>query len=730
MLKDCKDCDLHKTRTNIVPGAGPRACKVMVIGEAPGEEEDLTGAPFMGRAGRALDKLLEDAGLEDVYITNAVKCRPPGNRDPSKDEKKACFKWLAEEIRRVSPEYIILLGRAPISVFFKKASLDKEHGTVREVGKYKFFLSYHPAAAFYNSRPRKALPTDFMGLGKMVRATDAQVPDYPNIISLDTEVEDGEMFCVAAAGYGVRDPWGKIVDVSDIRKLSKLKSLTFIFHHAKFDQKVLLKAGVDVRRVPYEDTSLLAHHLGFPLGLKELSLYVNGRPLRTLTSILRSGKKPLQMEDRRAEVEQYCIEDAEATRDVYVRLEPTLTPSMRKLYRELDLPLSSVLREMEIVGMGVDVKALERLGKELEEVRERYTVVLREYGLSTGNRTNALVKVLFEDMDLPVIKRTDTGSPAADEYCLKELEEYAPDLIGAILKWREVHKLKSTYVDAWLRDRDANDRIHPSYNQVGTITGRLSSSKPNVLNIPVTREWNLKKCIVPSPGYVFLYADAAQIEWKAAAVLSGDENMLAICNSGTDVHMAVALDLLHNKDHRRIAKTLNFAMLYGGSEDTIVEKYFEETSIRLPLEEARRYKQQYFERYPRLLEWIREQHEGVLREGAVYGYFGRKLYVRDITSDNYKDRQGALRQAVNYPVQNTAADAVKKVMVDLAPILEKEGGRLISQVYDSITAEVPVDSWLADAERASKLLTEILSSHLDRVTFPMEAVIGYNLDFK
>ncbi len=367
---------------------------------------------------------------------------------------------------------------------------------------------------------------------------------------------------------------------------------------------------------------------------------------------------------------------------------------MTELYRRIELPLIRVLFLMERAGIRVDVARLKAYSRELEQALKDSEARIRELAGEPFNPASPkqLQKVLFEKLKLKVVKKTKTG-PSTDQSVLEVLAKENP-LPSEILKYRSIAKLKNTYVDPLpaLVDKQTS-RIHTTFNQTVASTGRLSSSDPNLQNIPVREEEGrrIRRAFVADPGCVLLSADYSQIELRLLAHFCEDETLLKAFEQGLDVHAATAAELFDvdldmvTPQMRRSAKAINFGILYG------MGAYRLARDLGIPRKEAQRHIDRYFERYARVRAFLDETLEKGRKNGYVTTMFGRRRYLRDLKSGNRNARQAAERMAINMPIQGTAADIIKLAMIRTQEQLEQHGfrARILLQVHDELVLEVP-----------------------------------------
>ncbi|TVQ40838.1 MAG: DNA polymerase I [Wenzhouxiangella sp.] len=472
--------------------------------------------------------------------------------------------------------------------------------------------------------------------------------------------------------------------------------------HLKYDLNVLKRAGVDLAGIVH-DTMLQSYVLqstGTRHDMDSLATRYLGRQTTSYETVAGKGKQQLRFDQVPvASAAAYAGEDAEVTLALHAVLWPKLgeQDGPRRIYEELEIPLIPVLARMERLGVALDPDQLKVQSGEIEtrlaELEEKsHEVAGKPFNLGSPKQ---LQEILFGDLELPVVRKTPKGQPSTAEDVLQELAaEY--ELPRLILEHRSLAKLKSTYTDR-LPEKIHPDtgRIHTHYHQAVTATGRLSSTDPNLQNIPIrTAEGRrIRKAFIAPPGRVLLAADYSQIELRIMAHLSGDEGLLDAFAKGQDIHRAtaaevfdVALDQVSN-EQRRAAKAINFGLMYGMSGWGLARQ------LEIQRKEADAYIERYFERYPGVRRYMDETRERAREQGYVETLFGRRLWLEEIRSRNPARRQAAERAAINAPMQGSAADIIKRAMIDVDAWLQSSGARasLVMQVHDELVLEVDQD---------------------------------------
>jgi DNA polymerase-1 len=488
-----------------------------------------------------------------------------------------------------------------------------------------------------------------------------------------------------------------------------------IAHNAKFDMEILAEYGITVNNL-VSDTMIAAYLLGEKsLGLKSLSFNRLGIEMTDITELIGSGKKQINMSQVEVSVAgKYACADADNTG----RLDRLLGTELKEqglwqLFADVEMPLVPILMKMERKGVALDVNLLgdmsRRLGKRLLELEDEiYQKAGRRFNI---NSTQQLSPVLFQELKLPAARKTKSGF-STDASVLEELRGQHP-IIELILEYRQLTKLKSTYVDALPGlVNQKTGRVHTSFNQTKTTTGRLSSSDPNLQNIPVRGEQGkeIRQAFVAPPGYELLSADYSQIDLRVLAHLSQDPELLKTFHHDGDIHTDTAIRLFGvekdkvTPDMRRLAKTVNFGVIYGMSG------YGLEQATEFSREEAEKFITAYFEKYPH----VREYMEGTKKQARELGYvqtiLGRRRSIPEINSSNRNLREAAERMAINMPVQGTSADIIKVAMVKLDQEMAKRNlkSSMLLQVHDELIFEVPEDEMDEMRTLAAKIMSEAI----------------------
>ncbi|MDH4013106.1 MAG: DNA polymerase I [Chromatiales bacterium] len=509
-----------------------------------------------------------------------------------------------------------------------------------------------------------------------------------------------------------------------------------IGHHIKYDAHILANYDIALAGMAY-DTMLESYVLNSTATRHDMdsvaALYL-GVTTTKYEEVAGKGAKQLTFNQVPLDTAApYAAEDADITLQLHRLLAAKLhaEPALESVYTNIERPLIPVLQAMERHGVLLDTHQLDTQSRELaERMRELETAAFEEAGQSFNlGSPKQLQQILYEQQGLPVIRKTPKGQPSTAEDVLQELAEEYP-LPRLILDYRSVAKLKSTYTDklpAQVNPRTG--RVHTSYHQAVAATGRLSSSDPNLQNIPIRSEEGrrIRKAFVAPDGWELLAADYSQIELRIMAHLSEDEGLLNAFAADRDVHQATAAEVFGvapdavTTDQRRSAKAINFGLIYGMSAFGLARQ------LGIARDEAQAYVNLYFERYPGVKAYMDRTREQAREQGFVETVHGRRLYLPDIRSRNAQRRQYAERSAINAPMQGTAADIIKLAMIEVAAWLDKGDvpARLIMQVHDELVLEVERD---AAAPVMAELVRLMEGASSLRVALKVDAATGANWD--
>ncbi|MEM7542596.1 MAG: DNA polymerase I [Pseudomonadota bacterium] len=507
-------------------------------------------------------------------------------------------------------------------------------------------------------------------------------------------------------------------------------------HHLKYDRNVLLNHGVKLGGIE-ADSMLESYVLNSTASRHDLdSLALKYLDHNTTHFEDVAGKGAKQITFDQVPLEQaapYAAEDADISLRLHEFFQSRLADkrSLKQILDDLEVPLIPVLSKMETTGVLIDADLLGKHSQELEQEMTTLAKVAFEEAGETFNlgSPKQIQHILFEKQGLPVKSKTAKGQPSTSEAVLQELaEDY--ELPRLILEHRSLAKLKSTYTDKLPQQvSDATGRVHTSYHQAVAATGRLSSSDPNLQNIPIrtAQGRRIRKAFIAPPNHLLLAADYSQIELRIMAHLSGDEALVNAFNEGLDVHRATAAEVFAapgeevGEEERRAAKAINFGLIYGMSAFGLARQ------LKIERSAAQQYIERYFERYPGVRNYMDDIRETARAQGYVETIFGRRLYLPEINARNAQRRQYAERTAINAPMQGSAADIIKRAMLAVDAWLNENSpqSRLIMQVHDELVLEVP----RSDVEQVSKSIAKIMSAAADiKVPLTVDCGWGANWD--
>lgn len=521
-----------------------------------------------------------------------------------------------------------------------------------------------------------------------------------------------------------------------LRPLLESEKYEKVGQNLKYDRNVLANYGVDLAGIAH-DSMLQSYVLDSVATRHDMNSLAQRYLGKTITSYEDvAGKGAKQVSFNEVPVEQaaaYAAEDADITLQLHQALWPKLAkePGLRDIYQGIEVPLLSVIARMERNGVMVDCAMLERQSVELQEQMKQTELKAHELAQQPFNMGSPkqIQEILYDKMQLPVLAKTPTGQPSTAESVLQELAA-EHDLPALILRYRELSKLKSTYTDRLPEQVNrATGRVHTSYHQAVAATGRLSSSDPNLQNIPIRTDEGrkIRRAFIASPGNVLLAADYSQIELRIMAHLSGDAALLAAFAAGRDIHRATAAEVFGTglddvvPEQRRAAKAINFGLIYGMSAFGLARQ------LGIGRGEARHYMDTYFERYPAVKEYMEIMRDKAREDGYVETVYKRRLYLPDIGSGNAARRRHAERTAINAPMQGTAADIIKRAMIEIdQKLLRSEKNiRMIMQVHDELVFEVARDNVVEYEQEIRGLMSGAASL---RVPLVVDTGIGANWD--
>jgi DNA polymerase I len=556
-------------------------------------------------------------------------------------------------------------------------------------------------------------------------------PMVAQLVGLSVSVEPGHAAYIPVAHRGPDMP----VQLPRDEVLQKLKpwledaSKKKVGQHLKYDEQVLANYGIELNGVEH-DTLLQSYVLESHRTHDMDSLALRHLGAKTIRYEDVAGKGASQIgfdEVALDKAAEYAAEDADITLRLHQALYPQVAdePGLLRVYRDIELPTSRVLRKMERNGVLID---REKLQKQSSEIAARlielegtaYELAGGEFNLGSPKQIG---QIFFEKLQLPVVKKTPSGAPSTDEDVLQKLAEDYP-LPKILLEHRGLSKLKSTYTDKLPRMVNvATGRVHTNYAQAVAVTGRLSSNEPNLQNIPVRsgEGRRIREAFIAPPGSRIVSADYSQIELRIMAHISGDPSLMRAFAQGEDVHRATAAEIFSvtpievSSDQRRIAKVINFGLIYGMSAFGLA------SNLSITRDAAKLYIDRYFARYPGVAAYMENTRTSAKQKGFVETVFGRRLWLPEINGGSGPRRQAAERAAINAPMQGTAADLIKLSMIAVQDWLEASNvkSKMIMQVHDELVLEVPEDELSDVRKRLPELMCGVAT-----LKVPLVAEVG------
>lgn len=679
--------------------------RLFIIGEAPGANEAQQGRPFVGVSGQLLRSLLRQCGATDYVLTNVVRHRPPNNRTPEDGEVTACLPYLARELAAVRPGAIVLVGEVAMRLVWRaRGQVKRHHGRWGQLQGVPAVGMVHPAAILRMGEPQRSMwvasslsilaqawakangwgPSEarwrLAGEGERLPATVA--PDQGDgrlpLVGVDCEADSvdprsARLLMVAAAREDCDETvvWRGAPPPGVEGRL--------VMHHSAYDASLLARLGVlDLRRADLDDSMVLAHVVGCPdLSLKSLSTRLLREPMETFEDLFGQSITYDQLQEDDAlfhRLASYCARDARQTVRLFRALWRQAMWGDMEVYRQVERPLLPVVADMTVSGgFQVDREGLSRLADRLEA---ELAAADEEFAAAAGQRINLAsgdqLEAVLRKLGLPLKKLTASGRRyVVDEATLRGLRDVHPAIAPA-LRHAELRKLLGTYV----RPLCHQERLTSLWHQVGTRTGRFSSSDRNLQNIPSA----IKPFLTARPGRVLVRLDLSQIELRVAAHLSREPVLLGAFRAGRDIHQETQ-DALGLPD-RRLAKVFNFGLIYGAGPDRLVEQA-RLYDVALSLADASRFHQAMRQRFATYFAWAEQVGRQALAREPVSGLYGRLFRFPPPTDP--AERSRLLRQAANYPIQGGAVDITKRLMA----VAWRELGRpILAQVHDEVVFEV------------------------------------------
>ena len=612
---------------------------------------------------------------------------------------------------------------------FAPINKDKDEQDPKKNGKYQTVLSKKDLNSWINKiKKSKAFAID--------TETDSVQTVSANMLGISLSVAENEG-CYIPIGHdyeGCPEQLSMDEVITVLGPVIEENQDKIVGQNLKFDIPILSRHGINITKF-LADTMLMSYVLNSTAtrhGMDRLADYYLNYTTTKYTDVTGTASKQISFAQVKLDVAtDYAAEDADITLRLYNVLSPLLKekPIQEKLLEDLEYPLVHVLSRVEQNGAKIDKKKLANHSKELSEKIDElssaaFKIAGEEFNLDSPKQ---LLEILYEKLGLPVLKKTPKGQPSTNEDTLQRLsEEY--ELPKIILQYRTLAKLKSTYTDSLINiENPKTKRIHTSYQQAVTSTGRLSSTEPNLQNIPIkTAEGRrIREAFVPEKGNILISADYSQIELRIMAHLSDDKTLTYAFNNDIDVHSSTAAEVFGvsiedvSQDQRRSAKAINFGLMYGMSAFGLTRQ------LGIPRGEAQEYLDTYFARYTGVRDYMDNIKAKAKEDKFVETIMGRRLYLNEINAANGLRRQAAERAAINAPLQGSAADIIKKAMLDIDQLLlnEMQEVKMIMQVHDELVFECPKDNADMVMQKMKDTMEKTVKLNIPLIA---EAAIGYN----
>ena len=612
---------------------------------------------------------------------------------------------------------------------FAPMNKDKDDETPKKNGKYETILNKKDLNSWINKiKKSKAFAID--------TETDSVQTVSANMLGISLSVAENEG-CYIPIGHdyeGCPEQLSMDEVITVLGPVIEENQDKIVGQNLKFDIPILSRHGINITKF-LADTMLMSYVLNSTAtrhGMDRLADYYLNYTTTKYTDVTGTASKQISFAQVKLDVAtDYAAEDADITLRLYNVLSPLLKekPIQQKLLEDLEYPLVHVLSRVEQNGAKIDKKKLASHSKELSEKIDElssaaFKIAGEEFNLDSPKQ---LLEILYEKLGLPVLKKTPKGQPSTNEDTLQRLsEEY--ELPKIILQYRTLAKLKSTYTDSLINiENPKTKRIHTSYQQAVTSTGRLSSTEPNLQNIPIkTAEGRrIREAFVPEKGNILISADYSQIELRIMAHLSDDKNLTNAFNNDIDVHSSTAAEVFGvsiedvSQDQRRSAKAINFGLMYGMSAFGLTRQ------LGIPRGEAQEYLDKYFARYTGVRDYMDNIKIKAKEDKFVETIMGRRLYLNEINAANGLRRQAAERAAINAPLQGSAADIIKKAMLDIDELILNEMSevKMIMQVHDELVFECPKDNADIVMQKMKTTMEQTIELNIPLIA---EAAIGTN----
>ncbi len=718
----CGHCP-YKDAKMIENGRGGPIGGTMIVSQGPSEADEKANRWLGGLSGVRLKKQIGKAGmlLEDCWLDAVCRCVVPRSRAPTKTAMRCCRPLLEQAMASCQPHTVITLGAPAFEAFYSGGKIAVYHGQKIKAENYTLIPMYQPNAYDDNPDLLRVIAMDYAGLkarpylqtadGTYTLATKAGWPSLHNDrFSVDTETTGLDLRSdLLGASFSDSPGMGVYIESKLLRHIDHVPDHATM-HHAKFDLGILDSNGI-VRIDDWEDvddTLLLAYCMNRkPLGLKALVAQELHIEMIKFADV--AEDETLEGVDLE-EVKEYAGGDADMTLRLWEHLWKTAGMRERRLYETIEKPLPRIMAKSQLAGVHVNVPYFEKMSIELDKWLKDQLVAMRKLEGCRGLELEVLTSPTQLSKFLSVLLHRHVAN--TEKFALEKLEHLHP-LMPLLLDFRSKYKLKTAFVDSILT-LQRGGLVFPDFNQTGTGTGRWSCSKPNMQQLPKRTDKTIREGFIAPPGFQVASLDNSQIDLRSLAYLSQDEELNRIFKDDLDVHDETAADLLEAGDDaemaRRIAKTANFLVVFGGGYEALAMK------TKTPVEKAHAFMDKYWAKHEGVRIWIDDTHRQLQDTGYVETAYGRRRYIPKVYTG---ERGAALREGQNMPVQGTSGDVLKLQLAAVAPLCIP-----FSQVHDELDFYVPEGKAGVEMARELKRLMEGVEC-----PFPLkvEAAIGPNL---
>ena len=766
--QNCSKCALHLNTPSVcIPGSfhGEPNPNVIIIGEAPGANEELNIQVFSGKSGALLRNALNIMGIEG-YVTNSVKCRPKYNRTPKKSELNACSEYLHREFDLLKPQYVLLLGNTAMEAVCGFKGITSYRGKAMVEDGRIYFPVYHPAYVLRFPEEEQTWLKDLERFKAYVDGRESEIEQSLNYKIIDNLRDRKQAFKHIMACDEVSldletsglNPFEEDAYVTSIGIGTDTTQYCFILNHrASQYHGNYVRQLVIARQIAeaIKDRTVIAQNGKFDsLWLKEIfdiTVDIDFDTMLASYMLNEDSKHSLDyMSSKYFAAENYDVPlnvkfGIEGSLDEhcrYLALDVMYTFKLKQIFlqelyndmptynifTDIIMPISNLYRDAEYEGLFISPEKLSEAGEYFRNESAKYLKKLNKYGEINWRSTAQVKQMLFEVMGLPVLDKTKTGAPSTSESVLKRLEH---PVAGDLIKYRKANQNVSFFIDGWTKRMDSRSFIHPTFKVGGTVTGRPSCKDPNLQQTP--RDPRIRSIIDAPEGWELIEVDISQAELRIAAEMSQCPGLIRAFRSGVDIHTKIVQNTFGimnpTSEERKKGKAINFGFLYGMGWNKFVTYARDNYDTVVTHKEAKRARDTYFQTWPGLLTWHKKQVAFAQNREYVRSLIGRKRRLPNINHGNNFERAESERQAINAPVQSLASDWNLCAALEMREKFDSEYVRVIGTVHDSVLlmAKENIVEWVAkscvDIMVNPKLISKVFRLQMS-VPMQAEAKIG------